>query len=507
MEEFSKLSIVDKSTSVAQIMQWIIPQSRLNQHCPFLEKEYPYYSTEFSLLHPTTSTEVKWRLQMERMNDKVALYLLNLNEKDYFDVPAEVKNVGVRWTARLLSGQNDRPIGALSDYMFYQKEYMEFASLLSFKDPRTEGRIICDLHSFETFAVNGNFIVEVKIELERSQHEDKDWKISPYYDKPVMYPVCSSAESGALLYSHIGSHYSNPSLTLPSHHPVPSHSCHSFQGHYIPRFACSTLNRSNKPNIVQAQLQQSSYHNDHQQNREFMPSPVNTLRRSCSGRLHSSPSTTSSTRSSSILGQDREWKTKTESREDYDPDQIYSYIPDFLFSDTAKAPSINSVSSVQCSGYDNNSQCHQKGLRVKEGVENEMSSDSSVVVVTSKSISVTSAPSSIIEFIYTGKAPDPTQILRHQRKFLELGVKHNLAMLVKECEKSYRHTLRVEDCLQTLLVVDNFLPQSELKEEVIKFIRVNFKEVMKDLNWGKFIEHCSELVMEILSSGDHHINV
>jgi len=518
MEEFSKLSIVDKSTSVAQIMQWIIPQSRLNQHCPFLEKEYPYYSTEFSLLHPTTSTEVKWKLQLERMNDKVGLHLLNLNEKDYFEIPAEVKNVGVRWTARLLSEQDDGPTRAPSGYMFYQKDYMEFATLMSYKDSRTEGRIICDLHSFESFAINGNFIVEVKIELERSQHEDKDWKISPYYDKPVMYPAFSISESGTPLYSHIGSHYSNPSLTMASQHPVPSHSCLPFQGHYNPRFACSTLNRSNKPNIVQAQLQQNfphhsyrqqsfRHHNDHQQNRECFPSPVHTLRRSCSGRLHSSPST-SSTRSSSILDQDREWRTKTESREACDPDQIYSYIPDFFFSDTAKAPSINSVRSVQCSEYDNNSQRHQEGFRIKTGMEDDISSSDSNVPVTSKSISVTSVPSSIIECIYTGKAPDPTEILRHQRKFLELGLKHNLDMLVKECEKSYLHTLRVQNCLEIVLVVDNFLPQSGLKDEVIKFIRVNLKEVMKDPNWGKFVEYCSELVMEILSTEmDHHINV
>ena len=127
---------------------------------------------------------------------------------------------------------------------------------------------------------------------------------------------------------------------------------------------------------------------------------------------------------------------------------------------------------------------------------------------TFKSASVTSLPSSIIDLIYTGKTPDPTLIMRHRRKFLELGLKQNLPMLVKECEESYLHTLRVENCLETVLVVDNFLPESRLKDEVIKFTRVNLKEVMKDPNWGKFVEYCSELVMEILSTEmDHHTNV
>ena len=243
MEEFSKLSIVNKSTSVAQVMHWIIPQSRLNQQCPFLEKEYPYYSTDFSLLHPTTFTEIKWRLQMERIKEEVSVNLLNLKDKEYFDNPAEVKNIGVRWTARLLSGPDDRPTVSLNDHM-------EYATLQSYKDSESKRRIICDLLSFESFAIDGNFIVEVKIELEHSLHEEG--KISPYYDKPVQNPTYAAGESEALLYSHIGSVYTNPSLTLTSQHAVPAHSCsccHSFHGHH-PRFASSTLNRSNKPNIV-----------------------------------------------------------------------------------------------------------------------------------------------------------------------------------------------------------------------------------------------------------------
>ena len=31
-------------------MIWVIPQSRLNKQCPFLEKQYPYFTTEFSIL-------------------------------------------------------------------------------------------------------------------------------------------------------------------------------------------------------------------------------------------------------------------------------------------------------------------------------------------------------------------------------------------------------------------------------------------------------------------------
>ena len=81
---------------------------------------------------------------------------------------------------------------------------------------------------------------------------------------------------------------------------------------------------------------------------------------------------------------------------------------------------------------------------------------------------------------------------------MEFGLQTNLPVLVR----------RVEICLETVLVVDNFLPESELKEAVIKFIKVNLNEVMKDPNWGKFVEYCSELVMEILAEDiDHHMYV
>ena len=170
--EFSKLSIMNKSTCVTQTMQWIIPQSRLNQHCPFLEKEYPYYSTEFSVLHPSTSVEVKWRLLLERINKNVSVNLLNMNEKDHFDSTAEVKSVEVRWSARLMSGQEDGPMGMLSEYMFHQRENMRFSSLQFYKNSENEGRVICDLASFDSFVKDGNFIVEVKIEIERFLHEE-----------------------------------------------------------------------------------------------------------------------------------------------------------------------------------------------------------------------------------------------------------------------------------------------------------------------------------------------
>ena len=78
-----------------------------------------------------------------------------------------------------------------------------------------------------------------------------------------------------------------------------------------------------------------------------------------------------------------------------------------------------------------------------------------------------------------------------------MGVKYSLPKLVKECEKSYCQTLQVSNCLETLLVVDNFLPNSEARKIVINFMKVNLKEVMMEANWDKFVVNCDDLVQEI----------
>ena len=136
-DEFSKLSIRNKSTTLSQSMHWIIPQSRLDKHCPFLEKEYPYFATEFSILHPNTMLEMKWRLELERKEDNVSVNILNVNEKSVFD-KKELMNVEVRWNFRLMSSQDDGPMGLISEQMFNHRANMEVNSFQFFRDSQTQ---------------------------------------------------------------------------------------------------------------------------------------------------------------------------------------------------------------------------------------------------------------------------------------------------------------------------------------------------------------------------------
>ena len=152
-EEFSKLSIRNKSTTMTQSMHWIIPQSILNHQCPFLEKEYPFFTTEFSILHPSLVLEMKWKLQLARKEDVVTVSILNVNDKSVFD-KKEVMNVEVRWNCRLKSGEAEGPMNFLSEKLFSQRENMDVNSFQFFKDSQSEGRAVCDLASFESFSMD-----------------------------------------------------------------------------------------------------------------------------------------------------------------------------------------------------------------------------------------------------------------------------------------------------------------------------------------------------------------
>ena len=90
-------------------MNWTIPQSRLNQQCPFLEKQFPYYTTDFSFLHFSSDLELKWRLVLENKGDFVNLNLINTNDGSVFE-KKEMKNVELKWNllqSELGEGEGD----------------------------------------------------------------------------------------------------------------------------------------------------------------------------------------------------------------------------------------------------------------------------------------------------------------------------------------------------------------------------------------------------------------
>jgi len=172
-DEFSKLSIKSKSVISCQTMTWIIPQSRLNQQCPFLEKEYPYYTTEFSFVHfINQDLELKWKLILERDDSWVVVNLQNTNDKSVFD-KKELRNAELRWSVKLRKSQAEE-IYLKSNSIEDEIITIDLQSLLLNK---SKGIAICDLACFDRYVVKGMYIMVVSIEIEYFQNKKKKLSI------------------------------------------------------------------------------------------------------------------------------------------------------------------------------------------------------------------------------------------------------------------------------------------------------------------------------------------
>ena len=90
-------------------------------------------------------------------------------------------------------------------------------------------------------------------------------------------------------------------------------------------------------------------------------------------------------------------------------------------------------------------------------------------------------------------------IMKEKRNLLKIAVDHGLQKLMFKCEEAYLSELKVSNCLQILLVLDNFVPKSMTKQKVLAFIKKNFEEVSRDRHWEEFVENCSSLVRCIQS--------
>jgi len=169
-EEFSKLSLKSKSIITSQTMNWTIPQSRLNQHCPFLEREFPYFTTDFSFLHfSSTGLELKWRLVLQKRGDFVTINLINTNDGSVFE-RKEMKNVELRWN---LIHQLSEESSLGEDVSILDESPTVSIDFQTLRFGTPKGFPLCKLEDFESFAANGWFTFDIKIYLEYFQEKKK----------------------------------------------------------------------------------------------------------------------------------------------------------------------------------------------------------------------------------------------------------------------------------------------------------------------------------------------
>jgi len=102
----------------------------------------------------------------------------------------------------------------------------------------------------------------------------------------------------------------------------------------------------------------------------------------------------------------------------------------------------------------------------------------------------------LIDNIYTGKIP--SNIDKVAKELYRLAIKYNLQILAKACEISLLGQITDANALDTLITMDkNKFATSATKDDVIKYITINAKEIIDTEEFKTFSKEQPELMIEI----------
>ena len=147
--------------------------------------------------------------------------------------------------------------------------------------------------------------------------------------------------------------------------------------------------------------------------------------------------------------------------------------------------------------------CHKIVLSARSDVfkamlENEMkeAQDNVIELVDSTPEIV----SMMVEHIYTGKIPEVSQLKQLAPEILHVAVKYNLPSLVAVCEEVMLSELKSSNAIKTFIYVDRYTPTSKLREQVLKFLCRNAREVVGVGDWSDFIKQYPDLATEMFKN-------
>ena len=178
-EEFSKLSIKSKSVTSSQSMMWVIPQSRLDKQCPFLEKEYPFFTTDFSMLHYSVKDlELKLKLIFDRKEDSVQLSLSCFNDNVMFD-KKEFRHMEIRFSVEIKDSRDseDECENEMKDNGPSASASLVIEDFQDLRFGQSRGVSICDIKDFDALCSDGRFLFSVTVQLEYFQQARKKFSI------------------------------------------------------------------------------------------------------------------------------------------------------------------------------------------------------------------------------------------------------------------------------------------------------------------------------------------
>ena len=521
-ENFSHLSINDKTLSVSQQMTWTIPSQQIQDQSCLSQVHYPYFTAEFCVVCPYVSeggVETNWLLILDRLQDKVIVNIQSLNNEDFFE-RVDMSKVSVKWDFSLGNFDLNQV-----DSNIVLGEDMEVNKFEFFKTSQSEGRVLCDIEVFDSLLVDVIVEVDIVFKLEYRQVSNDSLKGLQTQKLPSILldciePFCSVKDTARYSVSNASNAPSTLSSCFSWYPGLPYNdysSCHDEANDWIKEHIYQTIPGSNLT---------CSYRDPH---KDYSPAPI---RRSRSGLIHNN--------SSAKLYEPSADQKCLVNRGQVDFSDIPSsgtcfYIPEFKFSEYLKSE-MNSVQSSDINDdvfydicksdqeieklLDSSINLNSGGLIIKnrkDSCKSLMDMEECMSIYGSQGghetetscsshLGYRSASSKVISCIYTSSINSELS-LREKRKLLGFAVENNLSRLAHDCVQSYLNNLQIFNCLETLLAFDSFLPKSDERYKVIVFIRDNIMEVIKQDFWHSFVEFGPDLVNEILNASNYVINI
>ena len=102
----------------------------------------------------------------------------------------------------------------------------------------------------------------------------------------------------------------------------------------------------------------------------------------------------------------------------------------------------------------------------------------------------------MLDYIYSGIVP--ANIGDIAPELIYVAEKYELKLLTKACEDALVKELTTENAVKTLILVDRFVPQSEIRKEVLEYIWGNAGAVMASADWEEFVKTYPRLVTGLI---------
>ena len=156
---------------------------------------------------------------------------------------------------------------------------------------------------------------------------------------------------------------------------------------------------------------------------------------------------------------------------------------------------------LKCNGHE--FPCHKIVLSARSDVfkamlENEMKeAHGNVIEIVDSTPEVVTM---MVEYIYTGKLPEADKLKQFAPDILYIAVKYNLGSLITACEDAMISELNSSNAIKTFIYVDRYKPTSKFREQILKFLSMNAREIVGMGDWNNFIKQYPDMATEMFQN-------